>query len=603
MEKIIANIQGELDTEIWKADSSLKEFFETSGDLEEARLRIFEYLDNLENQYFDKYSNEIYNSLHILERRNARKCIRVLKNIFSTENERLTKFSALKKLYQLALNRGNVLDTVSEGFLCEFLFMFRGINGNSGIVPNVKEELYNIDPREKAIKRSKHLDIYSNYMNSSFKKYKTGFDDDVLALRNELKYDILKFFGASESDWMNYKWHLRHIIKDIKTLSSLVYLNQDERYGLELAEKNGIPFQITPYYLSLFNKYGKSEFDYIIRAITLPSENYCTSVMQNLENGTGLDFMGEKLTSPVDCITRRYAQILILKPFNTCPQICVYCQRNWEVKGIDDSKISRSKIDHAIGWIRSNSSINEVLVTGGDPLTLNNSFMRSIIGELAEIEHVDRIRIGTRTLVNLPFRINDDFLEIIGKYHEYGKREICIVTHFDHAAEVTPDVIEAVKGIRNLGINIYNQQVFNYYNSRKFETCLLRKTLKLCGIDPYYSFNTKGKAETIDFRVPIARLLQERNEEARLLPGIVRTDEPVFNVPRLGKSHLRAEQDHEPVMILADGSRIYRFFPWESRLAAAKDYLYTDVSIYDYLSRLADDGEDVNDYSSIWYYY
>lgn len=116
-------------------------------------------------------------------------------------------------------------------------------------------------------------------------------------------------------------------------------------------------------------------------------------------------------------------------------------------------------------------------------------------------------------------------------------------------------------------------------------------------------FNTKGKEETSDFRVPIARLLQESKEEARLLPGIMRTDEPVFNVPRIGKSHLRAWQDHEPIMILADGRRVYRFLPWDSRLIASDDYLYTDVSIYDYLKRLYHDGEDVDQYRSIWYYF
>jgi lysine 2,3-aminomutase len=152
-------------------------------------------------------------------------------------------------------------------------------------------------------------------------------------------------------------------------------------------------------------------------------------------------------------------------------------------------------------------------------------------------------------------------------------------------------------------MNVYNQQVFTYYNSRRFETALLRKILKLSGIDPYYTFSTKGKEETVDFRVPIARIEQERREEARLQPGLVRTDEPVFNLPRLGKSNLRAWQDHEVIMILPNGRRIYRFYSWEVRLVTAFDYIYTDVPIYDYLLRLARDGENVNDYQTIWYHF
>ena len=92
-----------------------------------------------------------------------------------------------------------------------------------------------------------------------------------------------------------------------------------------------------------------------------------------------------------------------------------------------------------------------------------------------------------------------------------------------------------------------------------------------------------GKEETIDFRIPIARIEQERKEEARLLPGLVRTDEPVFNVPRPRESHVRAWQDHEVIMILPDGRRIYRFYSWDTKLTTSKDYLYTDIGICDYL--------------------
>jgi len=294
---------------------------------------------------------------------------------------------------------------------------------------------------------------------------------------------------------------------------------------------------------------------------------------------------------------------VILKPFNSCPQICVYCQRNWEIKDLERGQVTGKMLKKAMRWLKGNRNITEVLVTGGDPLSLSSGNLFWIISQLSEMKHVKRIRIGTRALVTLPFRINYPFLEILSRFHEWGKREICIVTHVESPAEITPDMLDAVKRIKALGINIYNQQVFTYYTSRRYETCFLRKNLKLCGIDPYYTFNTKGKEETASFRVPIARIEQERKEEARLLPGLERTDEPVFNVPRLGKSHLRAWQDHEPLMILPDGKRLYRFYPWEERLRIADDYLYTDVSVYDYLKRLEGDGEDVREYESIWYYY
>ncbi len=152
-------------------------------------------------------------------------------------------------------------------------------------------------------------------------------------------------------------------------------------------------------------------------------------------------------------------------------------------------------------------------------------------------------------------------------------------------------------------MSVYNQQVFTVENSRRFETAKLRTDLRAIGVDPYYTFNMKGKDETRRYMVPIARLLQERKEEARLLPGLDRTDEPVFNVPRLGKNHLRAGQDRRLVMIQPDGARVYEMHPWEKNIAPMAPYNYIDVPIYEYLEEMAARGEHIRDYRTIWYYY
>ncbi|MCK9328035.1 MAG: KamA family radical SAM protein, partial [Bacteroidales bacterium] len=377
----------------------------------------------------------------------------------------------------------------------------------------------------------------------------------------------------------------------------------EEEDGLRSAEERNIPFQITPYYFAMFSPEGPSEIDRAIRAQVIPSRNYCERVADNKMLQVDMDFMGEKSTSPIHGITRRYPQIVILKPIDTCPQICVYCQRNWEIKSVEDSGVSSNLIYQAINWIRDNKHITEVLVTGGDPLMLPNGYLKKILSKLAEIDHVERIRIGTRIPVTLPYRITPELIALLKEHHEFGKREVCVVTHVEHPTEITADFIQSIRMIREAGMSVYNQQVFTYFNSRKYETSALRRVLKVSGVDPYYSFNTKGKAETEDFRVPIARIQQERKEEARFLPGMVRTDEPVFNVPKLGKSHLRAWQDHEVTMITPAGERIYRFYPWESRVTFVDDYLYTDTSIYDYLKRLQKDGEDPERYGTIWYYF
>lgn len=604
MKNLIDQPKEKLVERLWRTEPKIKSALKDSKHVEEARYVFFDYLDRLRRDLYNLKSDTPFANLNIVEKRNARECIRVLSNTMRTENEHLTEASPLEHLYNLARNEKGALDKVTKGFLLEYLILFLGIRGKYGKHSRYHDLMASKKGRNAAIERSHQLDDYGTMMRRYFRRYKTGLDPKLVKESKRLKKEILQYFGGSEEDWQDYKWHMKHIIKDVETLSSIVKLDDEEVRGLELAIENRIPFEITPHYLSLFNKDGRSTHDRTIRAQVVPSARYCTNVVENWTTGKDMDFMGEKSTSPIDGITRRYPQIIIIKPFNSCPQICVYCQRNWEVKDIEeDVMLPREKVVQAIDWARNDENISEILLTGGDPFTLNNDYLDWIIGEMAEIDHVERIRIGTRTPVTLPQRIDDGLLEILRKYHEWGKREIAIVTHVEHPTEIAPDTLEAIKKIRKLGINIYNQQVFTYYNSRKFETAFLRKTLKVSGIDPYYSFNCMGKEETIDFRVPIARIEQERKEEARLLPGLVRTDEPVFNVPRLGKAHLRAWQDHEVVMILPDGRRVYRFYSWETKLTASKDYLYTDVGIYDYLKRLSEDGENIDDYRSIYYYF
>jgi lysine 2,3-aminomutase len=153
------------------------------------------------------------------------------------------------------------------------------------------------------------------------------------------------------------------------------------------------------------------------------------------------------------------------------------------------------------------------------------------------------------------------------------------------------------------GLQVYNQEVFGFANSRRFETAALRIAMKKIGVDPYYAFNMKGKSEIEEYAAPVARILQEQKEEARLLPGVFRTDEAVFNVPFLGKNYLKAWQEHELVSISSDGRRIYSFHPWEKNIAKVKPYIYTDITIKGYLEKLEARGEDPEDYRSIWYYY
>ena len=537
----------------------------------------------------------------------TRDAIRVFRNILSSRSERFAGYSFLGYLNDL-LNRENLYDIEEPGpgFFAEVEHLLKGVMGKTGIYPEKRPAFMKYEGLKAAKLRSHDLSRMGNRAQLFMDRYACGLDKGIIRKRSLNKFRILRYFKATEAEWENWKWHTRHIIRDADTLKALIKLTEEEYQAVKLAREYGIPFGITPYYLSLMDYEPTRKRDYAVRAQVIPTLHYVEKMKEAREHAEhSLDFMLERDTSPIEGITRRYPMIVILKPVLTCPQICVYCQRNWEIDDVyfKDAAVSKDRVDKAIKWISERPEINEVLITGGEPFLLSNARIENLLFKLARIKHVLRIRIGTRLLVTLPQRITDSLVRDVSHFHNPGKREVLIVTHFEHPYEITPQAMEAVQKFRRYGMEVYNQLVFTFYNSRRFESSALRQKLRLIGVTPYYTFNTKGKGETDDFRVPISRLLQEQKEEARLLPGSVRTDEIVFNVPRLGKNYLRAVQHHDIISILPDGRRVYEFHPWEKKLSLIDTYTYTDVPIYDYLKRLKATGEDISLYKSIWYYY
>ncbi len=599
---------GKLVDLLWESSPGLKDVFKNAKSTEEARKGVYEYLARKEYSYLMEDGD-----LVPLEKANALECIRVFKSIISTNNEKRSGASALETLISLAGHRDpGVLGKVSPGFILEFVHLFKGLEGDSGIYkdregkPKPVPEFLSLEGREAAKKRSESLDRLAAKVRDYLDKYPSGLEEEVIARRAENKKRILGYFKATEEDWANWKWHVGHVIKDSRMLADLIEVTEEQREAVAKAISNKIPFGITPYYLSLMERKAGLHVDHAVRAQVIPPPEYVETMAEHKsDRSLAFDFMREHDTSPVDLITRRYPLIAIIKPFNTCSQICVYCQRNWEIEEClaRNAMASKKSIGEAIEWIRNHPGLGDILITGGDPWIMSDKNIEEMLSRLSSIPSIYRIRIGTRTPVVLPQRWTESLLEILKKYHAPGKRELAVVTHFEHAYEVTPEAMEAVQKVLKLGIRVYNQEVFTVENSRRFETAKLRVTLRSIGVDPYYTFNMKGKEETRRYMVPIARLLQERKEEARLLPGLDRTDEPVFNVPRLGKNHLRAWQDHNIIGIRPDGRRVYEFHPWEKNISLVPTYVYVDVPIFEYLNELSRRGEDVWEYRTIWYYY
>jgi len=579
-----------------------------SPNLERWRRDLFALLDELEADALDRFSVDNPVSL-----RRVNYCAAVLRTLFSVVSEEKSGFSVVRALLEIVCSVESAA-VFSPAFFAEMISLFsglqRGAQDDTAIISDDHGD-NELEGREAAILRSAQLDSMVKRVSGFMDRYSYGLDPETVARRTRRRERIQNYFSVDDSQWQDWRWQIEHIVQDVETLSQVLNMSPAERAAVARARDNMLPFGVTPYYLSLMDDDELDlRRDAAVRAQVLPPPEYVKQVVEaRIETGdfSGLDFMREEDTSPIDLITRRYASICIFKPFNTCPQICVYCQRNWEIDDAmaADALASPEKIAAAMQWIAAHPAIREVLITGGDPLAMSDELVEEIVGQVARIPTVERIRIGTRTLVTMPMRITERLAAFLGSLRQPGVREIVVVTHIEHPYELTPEVVTAVSRLRSQGLSVYNQVVYTFFVSRRFEAAFLRRRLRQIGIDSYYTFNAKGKEETLNYRVPIARLVQEQAEEARLSPGIERTDEAVFNVPGQGKGYLRSTRQRNWIGLDPDGARVYEFFPWEDGIVkiAPAPYIARDIPILDYLERLKNIGEDPADYQSIWNYF
>lgn len=567
--------------------------------LEHVRERLFRYLARAHGRM---YRAESPPPEGVLIR--SRDCVQALSSMVTARADAKAGFSVAQALWDLA--EGRPRPDLEAGFYAEMIHLVRGLEQRSKLhyleTMCVEEGL---EGRAAARRRSAELDELWRVVRARMDRYEDGLSEASVARRAARRAHILRTFGATEEQWASWQWQMANVITDPDHLALLVNLTGEEHAAVARARAERLPFGVTPYYASLMDEFP-SDRDRAVRAQVLPPPDYVERmVAARGRREHSCDFMLEHDTSPVDRVTRRYPAICILKPCHTCPQICVYCQRNWEIQEAmaPGALTPWADLETSIRWIEDHEAIREVLVTGGDPFVMADADLDRLLARLAEIEHLDLIRLGTRTPVTVPMRITEELAALLGRFREPGKRRIAVITHIEHPYEVTPDVVEAVDRLRRAGLSVYNQQVFTFYVSRRFETARLRMLLSKIGIDPYYTFAPKGKEETGAYRVPLARLLQERKEEARLLPGLRRTDEAVYNVPGLGKVHLRARQHRDLVAVLPDGSRVYEFHPWEKGVVQFETFAAATVPILEYLRRLEALGEDLEDYRSLWYYF
>lgn len=372
----------------------------------------------------------------------------------------------------------------------------------------------------------------------------------------ERKQHILNVIGGSNEDWENYKWQLSNRISDVDTLSKILNLTQKEVNQIKEVESK-FRWAISPYYLSLIDP--NDMFD-AIKLMSIPS------YIELNEDIADLDPMGEEFTNPAGCITRRYPDRLILNVTNECAMYCRHCQRR---RNIGDKDIAKSKaiMKESIDYIRDNEEIRDVLITGGDPLTLSDEMLEWILSEIRSIDHVDYIRIGTRTVVTMPQRITDEFCEMIKKYHP-----IYINTHFNHPMEVTKETKAACEKLANAGVPLGNQTVLlNGVNNDKFIMRCLNHELLKCRVRPYYIFHSKHVQGTTHFNTSIDEGL-EIMENLRGFTSGMAIPTYIVNAPKgKGKTPIL------PQYLISHGKGYKLIRTWEGEVIKYEDYPSKDI--------------------------
>lgn len=476
-----------------KSNPQLFVLISAAADPEELRNRIIEYTFAAGQQSLEEASHEDASFAARI-----RDCGIILRGMLKPAAEQAAGFSILTVLWDLG--HGVPRPELTPAFYADLLHLLSGVRGQGprGSLDAIHLTAIEASGRKAALIRTRQLDNLLNEVDRRMSAFPSGLSKQAMARRLKRRDKILAVLGGSLEDWHNWRWQIRHIVRDLSTLETLVQLSPSQQAAIKAAKENRLPFGITPYYLSLMDdEIGRH--DAAIRAQVLPPMSYVREVAA-IDDSSCLDFMGEEDTSPCDLVTRRYPAICILKPYNTCPQICVYCQRNWEIDDVMASGAfaGMEQVESALAWIGEHPAIHEVLITGGDPLVMGNETLAAILDRVAAIPSVERIRIGSRTPVTIPMRISEGLVGLLAQYREPGRREVALMTHIQHPYELTPDTAAAIDRLRLRGIPVYNQLVYTYFVSKRFEAATLRRQLRLIGVDPYYTFNTKGKDETRD---------------------------------------------------------------------------------------------------------
>jgi len=290
--------------------------------------------------------------------------------------------------------------------------------------------------------------------------------------------------------WRDWRWQLSHRLNSIEELSTIVNLTPDEIEGLSAPGKFRV--DITPYFATLIDP---DDPNCPIRKQVIPTKDELVPF-----EAEAIDSLGEENQSPVPGLVHRYPDRVLMLVTTQCASYCRFCTRS-RIVGEPSLQFSRVDYQKQIEYIASHPQIRDVLLSGGDVLTLPNKVLEELLRSLRNIPHVQIIRIGSRVPVFLPQRITEEFVQMLSQFHP-----LWMNIHFNHPDELTPEVETALARLANAGIPLGSQTVLmaGINDCPNIMMDLVHK-LVINRVRPYYIYQCDLVHGAGHFRTPVAK--------------------------------------------------------------------------------------------------
>jgi len=296
-----------------------------------------------------------------------------------------------------------------------------------------------------------------------------------------------------DEKWNDWRWQLSHRVNDLAEIEQVLNLTDDERAGLSAPDKFRV--DITPYFISLIDPHDPED---PIRRQVIPTarEHQAFTAMM-------ADSLAEDRHSPVPGLVHRYPDRVLMLVTTQCASYCRYCTRS-RIVGDPRQNFNRAEHEAQLEYLRRTLQVRDVLISGGDGLTLAPKLLETIIRGIREIPHIEIIRIGSRVPVFLPQRVDDELCDMLARYHP-----VWMNLHFNHPNEITPELSRAADKLTRSGIPLGNQSVLlaGINDCVHIQRALVHK-LVMNRIRPYYLYQCDLVEGSGHFRTPVGKGLE-----------------------------------------------------------------------------------------------